>query len=52
MDSNVGEQLTRMEGKLDILVKRVDSVEKRASFWGSITGAVTAFLMSLFGFGR
>lgn len=43
------ERLERMETKLDLVVERVSKVEKKASFWGAITGALTAFFMSLFG---
>lgn len=44
MSSHLQAQLDRLEGKLDHIVQRVDKLERRASFWGAVGGALTAVL--------
>ena len=48
-NEHVNHQLDRIEAKVDKLVARIDSVEKRASFWGALGGAAAMIATHLTG---
>jgi hypothetical protein len=43
------EQLNRLETKIDLIVARVDHVERKASFWGAVSSIVVTLTGMLLG---
>lgn len=47
LDPVLSEWLNKIEGKLDQLHTEVQNLKRRASFWGAVSGALTAGIAAL-----